>query len=177
MFDNSDWHPLSESSTQVQIRLHNQTFHIFQTEILQIPSSEPRLVWATWRQSQAFVTVGSIYFIDKVVIKFFILKIYFCSLLVQKPWVHKSSRSKVDFHLNVASCVREKIFFILKSWLSSLYLLTGLRDVAPLYLRHPHPLLHPGLAQHLHLQEVERAGCLAEENWPETSEEERDEIR
>ena len=49
--------------------------------------------------------------------------------------------------------------------------------MAPLHLRHPDPLLYPGLAQHIHLQETERAGCLAEENWPETSQEERDEIR
>ena len=55
--------------------------------------------------------------------------------------------------------------------------LIGVRDVAPLHLRHPDPLLYPGLAQHIHLQETERAGCLAEENWPETSQEERDEIR
>ena len=58
-----------------------------------------------------------------------------------------------------------------------MYILTGVCDVAPLYLRHPDPLLYPGLAQHLHLQEAERAGGLVEENWPETSEEERDEIR
>ena len=49
--------------------------------------------------------------------------------------------------------------------------------MAPLYLRHPDPLLYPGLAQHLHLQQAERAGGLAEKNWPEISEEERDEIR
>ena len=49
--------------------------------------------------------------------------------------------------------------------------------MAPLHLRHHDPLLHPGLAKHIHLQEAERAGCPAEENGPETSEEERDEIR